>query len=121
MLLLFSLSLIPFVTDWMGESHFAKVPVTCYGVVLIMNALSYTILAIALIRHHGEDSLLAKAIGRDVKGYLSLVIYATAIFISFFNSVISVAMYGVVACIWLIPDKRIERKIITDEPGCEKS
>src|ERR1700748_1901752 len=77
--LLFWLSLIPFVTEWMGVNHFAKLPVTCYGVVLIMNALAYTLLIIMLIRHHGRDSLLAKAIGRDSKGYISLAIYAVAI------------------------------------------
>lgn len=112
--LLFWLSLIPFVTDWMGESHFAKLPVTCYGVILIMSAIAYTVLVMVLVRHHGKESLLARAIGRDAKGYVSLVIYATALAASFFNSAISVALYGVVACIWFIPDKRIERKIIAD-------
>lgn len=118
--LLFWLSLIPFVTDWMGQNQFAKTPVTCYGVVLIMNAISYTILVVVLIRHHGKDSLLAKAIGKDTKGYISLCIYATAIIVSFFNSTISVILYASVACIWFIPDKRIEKRIINDEPGCEK-
>src|SRR6201986_4087318 len=84
--LLFWLSLIPFVTEWMGVNHFAKLPVTCYGIILIMNALAYTLLIIMLIRHHGKDSLLAKAVGNDFKGYTSIVIYATAIATSFVNS-----------------------------------
>ena len=117
--LLFWLSLIPFVTDWMGENHFAKLPVTCYGIILIMNAISYTVLAIALIRHHGKDSLLAKAVGKDTKGNISLGIYAAAIAISWFNSTISVVLYGIVACIWFIPDKRIERRIVGEEPPCD--
>ena len=116
--LLFWLSLIPFVTDWMGQNHFAKLPVTCYGIILIMNALSYTLLAITLIRHHGKDSLLAKAVGKDTKGNISLAIYATGIAVSWFNSTISVVLYGVVACIWFIPDKRIERRIVGEEPPC---
>jgi len=116
--LLFWLSLIPFVTDWMGENHFAKLPVTCYGIILIMNAISYTVLAIALIRHHGKDSLLAKAVGKDTKGKISLAIYAAAIAISWFNSTISVVLYGIVACTWFIPDKRIERRIVGEEPPC---
>ena len=117
--LLFWLSLIPFVTSWMGETHFARWPVTCYGIVLIMNAIAYTLLIIALIRHHGRDSLLAKAIGKDYKGYASMAIYATAIVVSWLNSGVSLALYVVVACIWFIPDRRIEKKIIGPEPGCE--
>jgi len=83
--------------------------------------MAYTILIIALIRHHGRDSLLAKAIGKDTKGYISISIYATAIAVSWFNSTISVVLYGVVACIWFIPDRRIERRIVGEEPLCEKS
>lgn len=113
--LLFWLSLVPFVTSWMGENHFAKWPVTCYGVVLIMNAVAYSILIIALIRHHGENSLLAKAIGKDWKGKLSLVIYASAIAISWVNSKVSFGLYILVAIIWFIPDKRIERTLVNQE------
>ena len=113
--LLFWLSLIPFVTEWMGVNHFARFPVTCYGIILIMNAVAYTLLIIALVRHHGNDSLLAKAVGNDFKGKVSLMIYAVAIAVSFFNSTISVVMYGLVACIWFIPDKRIERRIVEEE------
>jgi uncharacterized membrane protein len=110
--LLFWLSLVPFVSGWMGENNFARWPVTCYGIVLLMNAIAYGLLMVALIRHHGKDSLLAKAVGRDWKGNISIAIYATAIALSWLNSTLSFALYIVVACIWFIPDKRIERKII---------
>jgi uncharacterized membrane protein len=118
--LLFWLSLVPFVTAWMGENHFARWPVTCYGIVLIMNAIAYGILMITLIRHHGKDSLLAQAVGKDWKGNISIAIYAVAIAVSWVNSSISFGLYIVVACIWFIPDKRIEKKIVLDEPPCEK-
>ncbi len=111
--LLFWLSLVPFVTGWMGENDFARWPVTCYGVVLLMNAIAYGLLMLALIRHHGKDSLLAKAVGKDWKGNISIAIYAIAIALSWLNSTISFALYVLVACIWFIPDKRIERKIIS--------
>ncbi|HEY4326877.1 MAG TPA: TMEM175 family protein [Mucilaginibacter sp.] len=114
--LLFWLSLIPFVTGWMGENNFARWPVTCYGIVLIMNAVAYGFLIFVLIRHHGKDSVLAKAVGKDWKGNISTLIYAIAIAISWFNSGMSFALYVVVACIWFIPDKRIEKKILVDEP-----
>jgi uncharacterized membrane protein len=114
--LLFWLSLIPFVTSWMGENHFSRWPVTCYGVVLIMNAIAYTLLIVALIRHHGRDSLLAKAIGKDFKGYVSTAIYAVAIAVSWLNSSVSFALYVLVACIWFIPDRRIEKKIVGTPP-----
>ncbi len=110
--LLFWLSLIPFVTGWMGENHFSRWPVTCYGVVLIMNALAYTLLIIALIKHHGENSLLAKAVGKDWKGNISLAIYAIAIGVCWINSRISFGLYIIVAVIWFIPDKRIEKKMV---------
>ena len=113
--LLFWLSLVPFVTAWMGENHFAMWPVVFYGVVLLMNAIAYTILALALISHHGRDSLLARAIGKDWKGKLSMVTYATAIGLTFVNPWIGLALYAVVAGIWLIPDKRIEKVLIEGE------
>lgn len=112
--LLFWLSLVPFVTNWMGETHFARWPVTCYGIVLIMNALAYTILIIVLIRHQGKNSLLAKAIGKDWKGNISLVIYAVAIAVSWIDSQVSFGLYVVVAVIWFVPDKRIEKKLVDD-------
>jgi len=113
--LLFWLSLIPFVTDWMGATHFTKWPVTCYGFVLIMNAVAYTILIVQLIKHHGKESLLAQAIGSDKKGKLSIIIYAIAIAFSWVNSTVSFGLYALVACIWFIPDNRIEKKIISSE------
>jgi len=109
--LLFWLSLIPFVTAWMGENHFTKWPVALYGMVLIMNALSYTFLARLLIRQAGDNSALAEAIGEDWKGRISLVIYAVAIGVAFINSLIAFAMYALVAVIWFIPDPRIEEKV----------
>ena len=118
--LLFWLSLVPFVTGWMGENHFSRWPVTCYGVVLIMCAIAYGLLMMALIRHHGKDSLLAQAVGRDWKGNTSIVIYAVAIAFSWINSSVSFVLYVVVACIWFIPDKRIEKKIVGPEPPCTK-
>jgi uncharacterized membrane protein len=115
--LLFWLSIIPFVTRWMGETHFARWPVTCYGVVLIMCAVSYTIFTITLIRHHGKGSLLAKAIGGDRKGFISLIIYALAIALTWIDHRVSFGLYVVVALIWLVPDKRIEKKIMQEKPG----
>jgi uncharacterized membrane protein len=109
--LLFWLSLVPFVTAWMGDNHFAKWPVALYGMVLIMNALSYTILTTVLIRQSGGRSVLAEAMGEDWKGKISLAIYAIAIGVSFWSAGIAVAMYATVAVIWFIPDPRIEKKI----------
>jgi uncharacterized membrane protein len=114
--LLFWLSLIPFVTGWMGENHFTTLPVVFYGIVLLMNAVAYTILSVLLVRHHGKDSLLATALGKDTKGKISLVIYFIALAVAFYNSSISVGLYITVALIWLIPDKRIENKLINNEP-----
>jgi uncharacterized membrane protein len=109
--LLFWLSLIPFVTAWMGENHFEKWPVVLYGLILIMNAMSYTILSQVLIKG-GPESALAKATGKDWKGKASLVIYALAIILAFFNSWAGFSLYVVVAIIWFIPDPRIEKKVI---------
>jgi len=107
--LLFWISLVPFVTAWMGENRFAPVPVAAYGVVMIGAAVAYYILSHVLISHHGRDSTLAKAFGRDRKGKLSLVMYAAAIPLSFVNSAMACGLYVLVAVIWLIPDRRIER------------
>jgi uncharacterized membrane protein len=111
--LLFWLSLVPFVTAWMGENRFAPVPVAAYGVVLICAALAYYILAHALISHHGRESALAKALGSDFKGKVSPVLYAVGILLTFVNSWLGFGVYVLVAVIWLIPDRRIER-IISD-------
>ena len=107
--LLFWLSLTPFTTAWMGENHFAPVPVAIYGVGLLMNAIAYTILVRVLIRSHGRDSEFAARIGTDRKGWISLVLYIVAVAASFVASAISLALYFTVAVIWLIPDRRFER------------
>ena len=107
--LLFWLSLIPFVTGWMGENHFAVLPTAFYGVVLMMAGIAYWILSSALVREQGPDSLLATAIGKDIKGKLSVVFYAAAIGLAFVNQWIAQAIYVLVALMWLVPDRRIER------------
>ncbi|WP_448702362.1 TMEM175 family protein [Mucilaginibacter sp. AW1-3] len=112
--LLFWLSLIPFVTNWMGDSHFTQWPIITYGFVLIMNAIAYGILMVQLIKHHGEHSVLAKAVGSDLKGNVSIGIYATAIAVAFFSPWVSFGLYVVVACIWFIPDKRIESRLVKE-------
>jgi TMEM175 potassium channel family protein len=107
--LLFWLSLFPFVTGWMGENHFAQAPTALYGGVLLMAAIAYTILTVTIIHEEGKDSLLARAVGRDLKGKLSIVAYAVAIALSFVNHWIAAAIYILVALMWLVPDRRIER------------
>ncbi|MCC5656310.1 TMEM175 family protein [Nostoc sp. XA010] len=109
--LLFWLSLIPFVTGWMGENNFAAMPVALYGVVLLLSALAYFILTRTLISHHGSDSTLAIALGRDFKGKISVVLYAVAIPLAFVNSWLACVLYVVVAVMWLIPDRRIENTL----------
>jgi uncharacterized membrane protein len=107
--LLFWLSLIPFVTAWMGVNRFAAWPVALYGVVLLMAAVAYYCLSRTLIKHHGQDSTLATALGRDVKGKVSVVIYAVAVPLSFANRWLAFSLYVLVAAMWFIPDRRIER------------
>ncbi|MGB8519837.1 MAG: TMEM175 family protein [Candidatus Tumulicola sp.] len=109
--LLFWLSLIPFTTAWMGENHFAAIPTAVYGCVLIFAAIAYSILQGALIAANGSESLLAQAVGSDLKGRISLLLYAVAIALAFVNHWISDALYVAVAALWLIPDRRIERRI----------
>ncbi|MBB6126796.1 TMEM175 family protein [Mucilaginibacter lappiensis] len=109
--LLFWLSLIPFVTGWVGENHFTQLPVACYGFILAMNGLAYTILEKTLIRHNGKNSVIANVLGRDWKAKSSVIIYAVAIGLSWLSPVISFVLYGVVAALWFIPDKRIENKL----------
>ena len=114
--LLFWLSMVPFVTAWMGENSFKETwPMVMYGFVLLMNAVAYTILMIALVRHEGKNSLLANALGADIKGKISLVFYLLAIALAFVNTYISFALYFLVACIWFIPDRRIEIKIADEQ------
>ncbi len=109
--LLFWLSLFPFVTGWMGENHFAVLPTALYGVVLLMAAVAYWILQQAIIARHGRESLLAKAVGRDLKGKLSPVLYVIAIFAAFFVPWVAGVLYVLVAALWLVPDRRIERAL----------
>ncbi|HEY6081970.1 MAG TPA: TMEM175 family protein, partial [Chitinophagaceae bacterium] len=109
--LLFWLSLVPFVTGWMGENHFARWPVALYGIILLMNALAYSLLANKLIRHEGKNSALAAAVGNGAKGKISVAFYLLAILLSFLNAWLSFALYTLVAAIWFIPDKRIEKKL----------
>jgi uncharacterized membrane protein len=109
--LLFWLSLVPFTTGWMGENHFAPLPTAVYGVSLLMPALAWYVLQNAIIRTHGSASVLAKALGSDIKGKISAVLYWLAIALAFVSPWISLAIYAVVAAIWLIPDRRIEHAI----------
>lgn len=109
--LLFWLSLIPFVTGWMGENHYAPLPTAMYGVVLLFSASAYFILQLLIIRAHGKDSILAKAVGNDLKGKLSPALYVGAILSAFIHPALSGLLYIVVACMWLVPDRRIERAL----------
>jgi uncharacterized membrane protein len=109
--LLFWLSLTPCVTAWMGDNSFAPLPVALYGGVLFMSAVAYFVLARALVALHGSGSAIAKALGADAKGRISLVIYAVAIALAFARPLWSCALYVVVAILWLVPDPRIEREL----------
>ena len=113
--LLFWLSLIPFTTGWMGENHFAKLPAAAYGVVLLMSAIAYLILQKRIIASQGDDSLLKKAVGRDWKGKLSAMLNVAAILLAFLSSWLSMAIYVLVALIWVVPDRRIERILVRNE------
>lgn len=109
--LLFWLSLVPFTTAWVGENQFARVPTSVYGVSLLMPAIAYYVLQIAILRQQGPDGLLAKALGRDFKGKVSVVLYLVAIAASFVAAWVSHAIYIGVALMWLLPDRRIERTL----------
>ncbi|HMU60857.1 MAG TPA: TMEM175 family protein [Gemmatimonadales bacterium] len=111
--LLFWLSLVPFVTGWMGENHFAPAPVALYGFVLLMAAIAYTIMVRVALRIEGPESTLARAIGRDRKGNISMALYVIGIVASFFQVWIAGSAFVAVALIWLIPDHRIERVLTT--------
>ncbi len=100
---------VPFVTGWVDENHFAPVPVALYGVVLLMAGVSYYLLERVLIAHHGRDSALARALGKDLKGLFSVAIYVVAIALTLFNAWLSLALYVFVAIMWFIPDPRVER------------
>jgi uncharacterized membrane protein len=110
--LLFWLSLIPFVTNWMGENYPAAWPVALYGTVLLFAAIAYFILAKALISLHGVDSVIATALGRDFKGKISMVIYLVAVPLAFVNSWLACGLYVLVAVMWLVPDRRIEKTLV---------
>ncbi len=109
--LLFWLSLIPFVTAWMGENHFTSWPVALYGMILLFSAIAYFILTRALLSIHEKDSVLAIALGSDFKGKISLFLYALAIPLSFFKSWMACLIYVSVAILWLVPDRRIEKTL----------
>ncbi|MFT3773104.1 MAG: TMEM175 family protein [Minicystis sp.] len=115
--LLFWLSLVPFVTGWMGENHFAPLPTAVYGAVLFCAGVAYKILQTAIVAHQGDDSRLAAAVGKDLKGSLSAVLYAAAIPLAFVHQWVSHAIYVAVALVWLIPDRRIEAKLDAGHAG----
>ena len=113
--LLFWLSLMPFVTGWMGENHFAPIPTAAYGVVLMFAGVAYYILEMVIIRSQGPDSRLEAAIGNDFKGKISVVLYLVAIPLAFVHQLLSDAIYASVALMWLIPDRRIEERFANAE------
>jgi uncharacterized membrane protein len=116
--LLFWLSLVPFVTAWMGENHFQTGPTVAYGVVLFMCAMAYSLLVRRLVAHHDKNRILAEAIGDDRKGKLSIVLYLLGIALAWFAAWLGFLVYVGVAIMWLIPDRRIERKVVEEErPG----
>ncbi len=114
--LLFWLSLIPFVTGWMGENQFARVPTALYGALLLASAIAYVILQKCIVRVHGNESVIGRAVGSDVKGKISLVLYLAAIGLAFVQAGVSQGLYALVALVWLIPDRRIERAMTSSEP-----
>jgi uncharacterized membrane protein len=113
--LLFWLSLVPFVTGWMGENNFAPMTMALYGMILLMSAIAYFILQKRIINTHGKDSILAKAVGSDFKGKLSPILYVLGIASSWISSWLAASFYILVALIWLIPDTRIERTLKEEE------
>jgi uncharacterized membrane protein len=113
--LLFWLSLIPFTTGWMGENHFAAMPTALYGFVLLMAAIAYWILQLRIIVSQGKNSIVKQAVGNDWKGKLSPVLYAAAILLAYVSQWIAIAIYVFVALLWLVPDRRIERIVLSKE------
>ena len=109
--LLFWLSLVPFVTGWIGENHAAPLPTALYGFVLLMTALAWLVLQRTIIKHQGADSPLREAVGRDLKGKISTVLYAVGILLACFSTPLAIAVYMLVALLWLVPDRRIESRV----------
>jgi uncharacterized membrane protein len=109
--LLFWLSLVPFATGWMGENHFTTLPVAVYGFAMLMAGIAYYVLEQHLVRLHGAQSHLARAVGHDVKGKLSVLLYLLGIALAFVKPWLAVAVYAAVALMWFIPDRRIERQL----------
>lgn len=109
--LLFWLSLIPFITGWIGTTNFAMIPIVLYGVVLLFTGIAYHLLTNALLNRHGRDSTLAEALGNDYKSRISVGLYSVAILLAFLNPLFAFITYVVVALMWFVPDRRIERKI----------
>ena len=112
--LLFWLSLVPFATAWIGEHHFAAFPMLFYGFILLMCGVAYSILQGLIIKVHGQESLLSKAVGKDFKGKASVILYVIAILSTYYHEIISGIIYILVALMWLIPDKRIEKILDTE-------
>jgi TMEM175 potassium channel family protein len=112
--LLFWLSLVPFATGWMGENHFAALPMALYGFFLLMAAIAFYFLVRAILAHHGRDSRVATALGRDIKGKVSVLLYVVGLALAFVNRGAAGAIYVLVALIWFIPDRRIERRLAKD-------
>jgi TMEM175 potassium channel family protein len=109
--LLFWLSLVPFTMSWMSENHFASLPTAAYGVVQLLSAIAYTILEQTIIAHQGPQSKLREAVGKDVKGYVSMALYLAGIPLAFVDPRIAFLLYATVSMLWLVPDRRIERKL----------
>jgi uncharacterized membrane protein len=109
--LLFWLSQVPFATGWMGENHFAPLPTALYGIVMLMAGVAYYFLVRAILAHHGQDSRIATALGRDFKGKVSVLLYMVGVPMAFINRWVAGAIYVAVAVIWFIPDKRIESRL----------
>ena len=109
--LLFWLSQVPFATGWMGENHFAPLPTALYGLVMLMAGVAYYFLVRAILAHHGLDSRIATALGRDLKGKVSVLLYVVGVPMAFINRWVAGAIYVAVAVIWFIPDKRIESRL----------
>ena len=113
--LLFWLSLVPFATGWMGENNFAAAPMALYGMVLLFSALAYYILQSMILKRHGKDTRLAKAIGKDLKGKLSIILNLIAVPSAFLSQLLAGGIYVFVALMWLVPDKRIEKTLWNKE------